>query len=577
MTDHQEIVNRFNDYFANVGKDLAAKIPVGNKSFEAYLKQNIMTSFSFDLVQHNEVDKIINEFKPKTSAGNDRLSLKLLKLIKNPILPCLTILINQSLTTGIFPDKFKIAKISPLIKKPNIFEIDNFRPISLLSSISKVVEKCVFNQLYAYFERQKLLYGSQYGYRKKHSTELACLELVDKVMHDLDRGETPICFFLDLSKAFDTLDHKILLHKLQYYGIQGISLAWFKSYLSNRVQFVEIDGIKSENKTIDTGVPQGSILGPLLFIIYMNDINSVTNKFESILYADDTSLSSTLKTFVSNKPDEISSNINKELKLIHEWLSANKLSLNVKKTKYMMFRYPQKQNRHLPHLSISLNGHVLERVQHFDFLGLTIDETLSWKKHIDKIATKISKVIGLLTRCKRYLHSSVMMKIYNSLILSRINYGILCWGFQTKRIYKLQKKALRVICKAKYNAHTDPLFIKLNTLKANDLFQCKCLKFFYQHEKAELPCYFNNIISRISNHSHNTRQIQRFQSLRTNRISSEKVLRHSLPKFLRSLPEYVLNSVYTHSLQSVKFKFKSMSIANYEIECRIQNCYVCNH
>ena len=395
-------------------------------------------------------------------------------------------------------------------------------------------------------------------------------------MHHLDRGETPICLFLDLSKAFDTLDHKILLKKLHYYGIQEVALEWFKSYLTNREQYVEIDGVKSESLTMNTGVPQGSILGPLLFIIYMNDINEVTNKFEAILYADDTSLSSYLKTFSNDEPHETAININKELKLIHDWLSANKLSLNIKKTKYMLFRYPQRRDRFLQDLSITINGHTIERVQDFDFLGLTIDETLSWKKHIEKISTKISKVIGILNRCKRYLHTTVMTRIYNCLILSRINYGITCWGFDTKRIYKLQKKALRVINKTKYNAHSDPLFIKLNTLKAKDIFLSQSLKFFYQHEKSLLPTYFQNIVTNTPSHSYNTRQRNIFQSICTNKISSEKVLRHFLPKFLKSIPENILNSVYTHSLQSVKSKFKSLLIASYETECHLRHCYVCH-
>ena len=370
ISDKNRIVNSFNNYFASVGENLAAKIPPPKKSFDSYLKEKILTSFSFSLVDRTEVNKILKAFKPKTSSGNDGLSMKLLKLIKDPILPSLTILINQSLATGIFPEKFKIAKITPLIKKPNIFEIDNFRPISLLASFSKIVEKCVFNQLYSYFEKNKLLFGSQYGYRQKHSTEMACLELVDRITNHLDRGETPFCFFLDLSKAFDTLDHTILLKKLKYYGVQGTTLNWFHSYLSDRVQFVDIDGIKSEPKLIKTGVPQGSILGPLLFIIYMNDINLATDKFESILYADDTSLSSILKTFWKKDASETSLNINKELALIHDWLLANKLSLNISKTKFMVFRYPQKPITSLPKLNIYIDGHRLEKVTNFDFFGI---------------------------------------------------------------------------------------------------------------------------------------------------------------------------------------------------------------
>ena len=171
-----------------------------------------------------------------------------------------------------------------------------------------------------------------------------------------------------------------------------------------------------------------------------------------------------------------------------------------------------------------------------------------------------------------------MIKIYNSLILSRINYGITCLGFDNKRVYKLQKKALRVIFKTKYNAHTDPLFIKLNTLKANDIFHIQCLRFFYHHEKGEIPVYFRNFIIRnISGHSYDTRQRDRFQSINSIRSTSEKILRHFLPKLLISIPNYIINSVYTHSLQSVKHKLKSFFLNSYERQCTIRNCYVCGN
>ena len=184
----------------------------------------------------------------------------------------------------------------------------------------------------------------------------------------MDKGKIPITIYLDLSKAFDTLNHNILLNKLKYYGVGGGALRWFQNYLSTRTQFVEIDGIRSNFSNIDTGVPQGSILGPLLFIIYLNDINTVSKKFEAILYADDTSLSSILKTFSNSASDNTSHDINTELALIHDWLLANKLSLNIKKTKYMIFRYPQKHISSLQSLSMYINGHKLEKVVNFEFL-----------------------------------------------------------------------------------------------------------------------------------------------------------------------------------------------------------------
>lgn len=300
-------------------------------------------------------------------------------------------------------------------------------------------------------------------------------------------------------------------------------------------------------------------------------------KFEAILYADDTSLSSILKTFYNRDTFLTSANINKELGLIYDWLQANKLSLNIKKTKYMVFRYHQKPRDQLPKLDIYIKGYNLEQVNNFEFLGLTINETLSWRDHIEKTANKISKVIGILARSKRYLHSSILLKIYNALILSRVNYAITCWGFENKRIYKLQKKALRIICKSKYNAHTDPLFIRLKTLKVREIFHCQCLKFYYNHERGNLPSYFQNIIKRnISGHDHDTRQRNDFQSTNTNKVSSNKTLRHLLPKLLKSVPANLVNSIQTLSLQTVKRNFKRHFLSTYQPECSIHNCYICN-
>ena len=266
---------------------------------------------------------------------------------------------------------------------------DNYRPISLLSSISKIVEKIVFIQVYDYFSKQKLLYDGQYGFRKIHSTELAAVELVDRIRLYLDKGQIPLSVFLDLSKAFDTLDHSILLTKLNFYGFAGSALMWFRSYLSNRQQFVDFDGTVSDVCTLSTVVPQGSILGPLLFIIYMNDIHIASKQFNFILYADDTNMISPMCSFSSQislqsiSMVQLSHNINVELNNIHEWLSINKLSLNVKKTKFMIFHYRQRNIDDLI-FDFQINSETIERVTEFNFLGLTLDENLNWNAHIQK-------------------------------------------------------------------------------------------------------------------------------------------------------------------------------------------------
>ena len=578
ISNKQEIVDELNNYFCNIGQQLADKIKESSRSYASYLNKQINSLFSFSMVDSQTVKKMLKEFKPKTSKGFDGISMKVIKHISDIILEPITLLINQSLMTNIFPTNLKIAKIMPLLKKPNVFTPDNFRPISLLPCISKIIEKCVFKQIFEYFEENNLLYGSQYGYRKNHSTETACLELVDKLYKQLDDNQSPFCVFIDLSKAFDTINHKILLAKLKYYGFDENALSWFNSYLSNRKQFVEVEGHRSEIKYISTGVPQGSTLGPLLFIIYMNDINDVSSALKSILFADDTSLNSTISVFPASNSRELSLKINNELVKIINWLRANKLSLNVKKTKYMQFRFSQKNPNSLPKLNLKMDGIEIEKVKKFNFLGLTISETLSWKDHIDKLRTKISKIIGVMSRVKYQVSKKVLLTIYNSLILSHLHYGILCWGFSSHKLFKSQKKAIRVICKSKYNAHTDRLFKELKLLKIEDIFRLQCLKFFYRLQHNTLPHYFATNFRFIQNANVHNRQLRhgnRFRAERVNRQTARKTIRHFIPSLLNSTSDQILNSINSISIHSFKRRVKKIYLNEYEDVCNIINCYIC--
>jgi hypothetical protein len=333
-TNDLEIATQFNNYFVGIGPTLSNRINVSdNVSHHRYLTRRILCSFKFDLVTEDNVLKIINSLQLKNSYGHDGISVRILKGIAPSILKAITLIINQSLITGIFPDKLKIARVIPLFKKGTATDMNNYRPISLLTATSKVFEKVAFTQLYSYFQMNNLFHGSQYGFRPLHSTELAALDLVDRVSFDLENKNNSIAIYMDLSKAFDTLDHDILLSKLHYYGIEGSSLDWFKSYLSNRKQYVDINDATSSHATISTGVPQGSILGPLLFIIYINDIPASSNYFKPILYADDTTLLSTfdIKDITQENINNFALKINSELANVYAWLCTNKLSLNKKK------------------------------------------------------------------------------------------------------------------------------------------------------------------------------------------------------------------------------------------------------
>ena len=430
--------------------------------------------------------------------------------------------------------------------------------------------------------RNKLLYVSQYGFRQEHSTELASLEFTDRIMHHLDNKKIPITIFLDLSKAFDTLDHSILLDKLQYYGVKNSALNWFSSYLSDRFQYVDYNGTMSSKLPLSTGVPQGSILGPLMFIIYMNDIYKVSDKFYSILYADDTTLESPLCTFdisaLNNKfnRDTLSENINNELNLVYEWLCLNKLSLNIKKTKFMLFHNRQKNIESvIPKLTI--NNHNIERVTDFNFLGLTIDQHMSWNNHINKISVKITKTIGILSRLKRFLPQKILLMIYNSLIMPHIQYSILCWGYKNDRILKLQKRALRLITNSKYNAHSEPLFKNLKCLKVCDLFKLKLLKFYYKLEKGEIPHYFQNMFTPVAlTHNYSTRFRRLTDLPQSKTTTGSNCIRYTLPKHLTTTPACIKEKVATHSPQGFSNYIKQYLLNQYNENCTIVNCYICN-
>ena len=580
LTDDKDIANCFNNFFVNVGPTLSKSIHVAsNKSYQSYLTDQIACSFDFKLVTKDEIVKIVRELHPKSSFGQDNISTILLKAISMEIYETLTLIINQSLSTGIFPDKLKIAKIKPIFKKENPNIPDNYRPISLLPAISKVFEKVAFIQVYAYFMENKLLYDSQYGFRTLHSTELAALELTDKIYLHLDKKENPLAIFLDLSKAFDTIDHSILLDKLQHYGIKNAAHLWFSSYLSNRCQYVQYNDQESALLPITTGVPQGSILGPLLFIIYMNDIHKVTDKFSFILYADDTSLVEPLCTFkfcAEENIHDISSNINTELDAVYEWLSLNKLSLNVKKTKMMLFHYRQQRDMSGLIPKLMINKVPIEYVKEFNFLGITLDECMAWNRHINKIACKLSCTIGTLKRVKRFLPSFILKMLYNSLVLPYMNYGILTWGKNITRIEKLQKTAVRIISSAKYNAHTEPLFKKLSLLKISDIYKISMLKFYYKYKNDKLPAYFNGILESSSvTHEHDTRNKQELQASIPRTVSFTRAIRYAAPEIIENTPDIILEKIHTHSRDGFSWYIKRHFCDKYSLVCIIQNCRIC--
>jgi hypothetical protein len=409
------VANAFNDFFTFIGSDLASQIPNSLTDPKTYLPQvNFVNSFVLIPTTHEEVSKLLMKLKPKSSSSHDSISPKIVKKMQEGIIQPLVHIINQSLLTGQIPKNMKLAKVIPIFKSGEKFQIKNYRPISLLPTFSKLLERIVYDRLYKYLVVNKILTPCQYGFQKAKSTETAILELIDRLVTSIANGNYCIGIFLDLSKAFDTLNHSLLLTKLEHYGIRGLAHTWFKNYLADRRQFTSVNSSDSVVSAVTCGVPQGSILGPLLFLVYINDLVNVSNIGNMILFADDTNLIYENRTLA-----ELIPTVNIDLERVTDWFRINKLSLNVDKTKFINFRRTF-TNEMLP-INLIINGTNITQVKTMSFLGILIQENLKWNDHIAFISNKISKINSLLYRLQNTVPETTLLNIYNALIVPHLS------------------------------------------------------------------------------------------------------------------------------------------------------------
>ena len=384
---------------------------------------------------------------------------------------------------GVFPDAYKIAKVIPLFKKGGDREsLDSYRPISLLPALGKLLEKLISVRVVRFFDAYDLFSPHQFGFRAKFSTDYAIVDIYEKLLSNFDKSLSTCAIFLDLAKAFDSVSHNILLQKLQRYGIRGNVYNFFQSYLSSRSQFVKINDAESSLMNIEFGVPQGSILGPLLFLIYINDLPEATNFFIK-LFADDTFLCSQNQNLLC-----LENEVNLELHKVFIWLASNKLTLNIGKSKFMFFSNKKKIKHEL---CIKINGKKLEKCVTYKYLGVIFDKNLSWQPHIEYICGKISKACGALSKIRHSVDIETLKSVYYGLVHSYLRYGVIAWGNATEKVLQplnsLLNRIVRIMTFAPFRIGTGPIFDYLKFLNAGQIFRLETGKFVFKSKKDLLP------------------------------------------------------------------------------------------
>lgn len=541
--DSEQLANDFNDFFVNTAPNLAQTIP----SIDFV---NTNTNFDRSLylfpVTVEEVIKTCKNLKSKNSCGLDGVPSSLLIQCIPEIAEPICFLINKSHAQGRFPEMLKPAVVLPLYKKKGSKEnLDNYRPISLLSVFSKLFEKIMANRIIHFFNKFKLFNKCQHGFTSGKSVTTAIFELVQAVSEALESKSVPCGIMLDLSKAFDCVDHDILFQKLYSYGVRGIVLDWFKSYLGSRSQVVKVtrNGVpfQSQPKQISMGVPQGSIIGPLLFIIYLNDLPNIFNdqQHHMICYADDTNI-----FLKANDLNDLAAVGGDLFPLVERWFLQNRLLLNIQKTQCVIFQ--TKRSTLVAPETICFDETTLKLEKEIKCLGVSFNANLNYSCHVDSLLTRLNCRIYCIRVLRDYFKSEKLKIIYFANFDSLLRFGILFWGSSAdiQAVFVAQKRCIRLIYRMAFRATCRDVFKSNCIMTVYALYIYECLVFLYKNKS-----YFT---SYRAGHHYQTRD-DLYQYPRHTLTLYEKGPHYQCMKFYNALPQILRNithfSNFKHSLK----------------------------
>lgn len=442
IEDDFEIAQAFNEYYTNLGETYSSKIKTPDDFLETDFK--IDSSFYLAPVEPLEIIRAISELKTKKSTGFDGIKAETLKEIKDEIAEPLTYLVNTGFQSGCFPEILKTGIVKPVYKNGDKSEMTNYRPITLISNIGKILERLLKVRMIHFLEKNKILSRNQYGFRQGLSTEDAIKTLTTRLYENIDTNIPTLAVFVDLAKAFDTVSHEKLLEKMYNYGFRGSMHDLVRSYLTNRKQIVMVNNKLSEERTITFGVPQGTVLGPLLFLIYINSLLEMRGEGQFIGFADDT-----VVIYEGESWSHLEERVKIDFVKIYKWLQLNKLTLNQSKTKYLPFTSGKSGAEDLENLHIN-EELVIPKADSVKYLGIEIDKHLKWDQHMIYLTRKLRGILYKFKHIRMNINSTKHLNmLYNALVQPQLSYGVIGWGgvldSHKKRLDVLQKYFLKII------------------------------------------------------------------------------------------------------------------------------------